>query len=303
MTRDGSSVAMATGGGGGGKDAANGPGGPGGSRGPGRRGRSPGPVRGHGHGAGPGCGWLKEPFVAVPAFPEPEVRAGLEKRLLSPSRAGPGRVHSCPPVAAATPPPPLFQPAPPPPSRLDRSRVRTPHSRPRCPTLPGAALFGGGGERGAAGCGGMVRPHGLRGGGTHTPRPLHPMSVMMMMMVGRGTPGPPGTPHHCSGHWGPAPPPHPAAPPGPAPHPAWSVLSPPTPPHPGAAPGFGSGSGSAAPPAPLAGLISHGRGRGEGDTVPVPVPVPVSVPCPFCPAACTERRLHHGTPGHVNVQL
>ncbi|KAM4754979.1 desert hedgehog protein isoform 1-T1 [Cyanocitta cristata] len=174
MARGGPAVAMATG------DAASGPGGAGSSREPGRRrrrGRGGGARRGRGHGAGTGCGWLKGPFVAAAAFPGPEVSAGLEGAYCG--RAGPGRAERIPA------PPPLPFPPPRPP------RARAPHSRPRGPALPGAALLNGA-EEGRWGTEGRCDLSGC-GGGRGQLRPLHPTSMLPLLM-GRGTPEPPGTP-------------------------------------------------------------------------------------------------------------
>lgn len=98
-----------------------------------------------------GCGRLKEPFVAVPAFPEPEVSAGLEGAYCR--RAGPGRAGCIP-----APPPHAGSPSGPGCSGTG-ARTAAPaalHSREQlCCTE----------DRGAPGHREVPRPHRLRWGG------------------------------------------------------------------------------------------------------------------------------------------
>lgn len=238
---------------------------------PGRR--SP---AGRGHGAGPGCGRLKGAFVAVPAFPEPEVRAGLEGAYCR--RAGPGRAGCIPtPPSHAGPPPRAGQP-----------RDRAPHSRPRCPTAPGSGFVarGTGGHRGTEGRRDLA---GCWGGWERPPSPAPPIGTVR-------------APPRC--------PPQLVGPPPPCPcrallSAAWELRA--------SCPALAGAEPPPVllqdvglvllgctpqlcpvPPPPTVRLISHSHGQGEGDTRHRPVPFPPDCPgSPAGPWGTLTFNLHH----------
>lgn len=248
-----------------------------GAAGPGRR--SP---AGRGHGAGPGCGRLKGAFVAVPAFPGPEVRAGLEGAYCR--RAGPGRAGRIPaPPPHAGPPPGPGSPG---------TGPRTP--APAVPPLPGAALLHG--EPGGTGARRDAATSPAAGADGSGLRPLRPSSA---------PPEPPRCPPRLVG------PPPPLCPCRALFSAAWELHAS-CPALAGAEPPtvplwdvrlvlVGCTPPGSAPCPPPVGLINHSHGQGEGDTRHRPVPFP-----PDCPGSTAGPRgtltfnLHHFGGGQLS---